>query len=63
MKLVNDFLPPPEELVFREENVKVTLSLSKESVEFFKEEARKNRTQYQRMIRKLLDLYVTKQKA
>jgi predicted DNA binding CopG/RHH family protein len=63
MKLVNDFLPPPEELVFREENVKVTLSLSKESVEFFKEEARKNRTQYQRMIRRLLDLYVTKQKA
>ena len=63
MKLVNDFLPPPEELVFREENVKVTLSLSKESVEFFKEEARKNRTQYQRMIRRLLDVYVTKQKA
>ena len=55
---VKDFLPPPSELVPREETVKVTLALSKESVEFFKEKAKKNRVPYQRMIRKLVDQYV-----
>jgi len=57
LRVVEDFLPPPEELVFKEENVKVTISLSKSSVDFFKREAKKHRTPYQKMIRKLLDLY------
>jgi hypothetical protein len=56
-KVVRDFLPPPEDLAFREEGVKVTLALSKRSVEFFKREASKHNTQYQRMIRRLLDAY------
>jgi len=56
-KVVPDFLPSPESLVFREEGVKVTLALSKRSVEFFKTEAKRHNTQYQRMIRKLLDAY------
>ncbi len=55
--VVEDFLPPPEELVFREEAVKVTIALSKRSVEFFKAEARRHDTQYQKMIRRLLDRY------
>lgn len=63
IRVAKDFLPPPEDLVFREDNVKVTLSLSRESVEFFKKQAAKNRTQYQKMIRRLLDLYVINQKA
>jgi predicted DNA binding CopG/RHH family protein len=57
LRVVRDFLPPPAELVPREETVKVTMSLSKGSVAFFKREARKHRTQYQKMIRRLLDLY------
>lgn len=57
-KVIQDFLPPPEELAFREEGVKVTLALSKKSVEFFKAEATKHHTQYQRMIRRLIDAYV-----
>lgn len=57
LKVVPDFLPRPEELVFRDEGVKVTIALSKRSVEFFKGEARKHHTQYQRMIRRLLDAY------
>ena len=57
LKIVPDFLPAPEDLVFREEGVKVTLALSKRSVEFFKREAAKHNTQYQRMIRRLLDAY------
>lgn len=57
-RIVSDFLPPPEQLAFREEGVKVTLALSKKSVEFFKTEAAKHHTQYQRMIRRLVDAYV-----
>ena len=56
--VVPDFLPSPAELAFREEGVKVTLALSKKSIEFFKSEATKHQTQYQRMIRRLLDVYV-----
>lgn len=58
LKVVRDFLPPPEHLAFREEGVKVTLALSKKSVAFFKSEASKHHTQYQRMIRRLVDAYV-----
>ncbi len=57
LKVVPDFLPRPADLVFRDEGVKVTIALSKRSVEFFKGEARKHHTQYQRMIRRLLDAY------
>jgi hypothetical protein len=57
LKVVPDFLPRPEDLVFRDEGVKVTISLSRRSVDFFKDEARKHNTQYQRMIRRLLDAY------
>ena len=56
-KVVADFLPRPEDLVFQDEGVKITIALSKRSVEFFKTEARKHNTQYQRMIRRLLDAY------
>ena len=60
-QVVTDFLPSPSELAFREEGVKVTLALSKKSIEFFKSEASKHHTQYQRMIRRLLDSYVDAQ--
>lgn len=58
IQVMPDFLPSPEELAFREEGVKVTLALSKKSVDFFKTEATKHSTQYQRMIRRLIDAYV-----
>jgi len=58
IKVVRDVLPPPSALAFREEQVKVTIGLSKSSVDFFKAEAKRHHTQYQRMIRTLLDLYV-----
>lgn len=62
VRVVKDFLPSPEELVFREDSIKVTISLSKRSVDFFKTEADRHHTQYQRMIRNLLDAYVDTQK-
>jgi predicted DNA binding CopG/RHH family protein len=55
--VVKDFLPPPSELAFREETIKVTLQLSRASVEYFKKEAQVHNTPYQRMIRRLLDEY------
>jgi len=61
IQVIADMLPPPSELAFREEGVKVTLSLSRKSVDFFKAEASKHQTQYQRMIRRLLDAYVDAQ--
>jgi hypothetical protein len=57
IKIVRDFLPRPDALAFREEDVKVTLSLSKRSVAFFKAEGKKRGTPYQRMIKRLLDAY------
>lgn len=57
LRVVDDFLPRPEELVFKEDNVKITMSLSKSSVDFFKSEAKKHHTSYQAMIRRLVDRY------
>ena len=57
VKVIKDFLPSPGELVLQEEAVKVTLFLTKESVDFFKKEAKNHHTQYQKMIRNLLDRY------
>jgi hypothetical protein len=59
-RVIRDFLPPPEELVFKEDNVKVTMSLSRSSVDFFKHAAQRRHTHYQKMIRRLLDAYATK---
>jgi hypothetical protein len=62
LRVIGDFLPPPGSLVLREENVKVTLSLSRRSVAFFKREAKKRRVPYQRMIRALVDEYTLRQR-
>jgi predicted DNA binding CopG/RHH family protein len=61
VRIVEDFLPSPDRLVLREENVKVTLSLSQRSVTFFKRAARQRRMPYQRMIWALVDAYAEKQ--
>ena len=61
IEVVADMLPSPEELAFKEETVKVTIALSRASVDFFKAEARKHGTPYQKMIRRLLDAYARSQ--
>jgi predicted DNA binding CopG/RHH family protein len=57
VRIVKDFLPLPSQLVLRDDNVKVTLSLSRRSINFFKREAKKQRVPYQKMIRALVDGY------
>jgi len=54
---VADALPPPDQLVIPDDGVKVTLTLSRQSVDFFKLAARKHHVSYQRMIRSLVDEY------
>jgi predicted DNA binding CopG/RHH family protein len=61
IRVIEDFLPAPGDLVAREDNVKVTLSLSRRSLDFFKREARKRHVPYQRMIRALVDTYADRQ--
>ena len=57
LEVVEDFLPPPDRLVLKEDGVKVTLSLSRRSIDFFKAHAARSKVPYQRMIRSLLDTY------
>jgi predicted DNA binding CopG/RHH family protein len=60
VRIIPDFLPSPTELAFREDTVKVTIALSRSSVEFFKEQAAKHQVSYQKMIRRLLDEYAAR---
>ncbi|MEX0708323.1 MAG: hypothetical protein WD078_10200 [Woeseia sp.] len=57
-EVIEDFLPSPEELAYREDTVKVTIALSRSSIEFFKSQAARHDVAYQKMIRRLLDSYV-----
>jgi predicted DNA binding CopG/RHH family protein len=58
LKVIKDFLPPPSKIILKEEPVKITMVLSKSSVQFFKKTARKQHAPYQKLIRTLLDTYV-----
>lgn len=57
IKIVKDFLPKPKDLVLKEETEKITLRLTKTSIDFFKKEAAIHHTHYQKMIRALIDQY------
>lgn len=59
LRIVKDFLPPPDKLVLKEDNVKVTLSLKKTSITFFKKQAKMQKTSYQKMIREVVDWYAS----
>ena len=58
-KIIDDFLPPPDKLVFKEKTVKITLNVSESSIRFFKREAEKQGVKYQQMLRALIDKYVS----
>ncbi|MEK7745363.1 MAG: CopG family transcriptional regulator [Elusimicrobiota bacterium] len=60
LSVVKDFLPSPKELAFKGESVKVTIMLSRSSVEFFKKAAEKYHTSYQKMIRAVIDAYAAR---
>lgn len=58
--IIDDFLPSPDSLVYKEDNIKVTLELSRRSVTLFKRYAIKRGFKYQRMLRNLIDSYATR---
>jgi predicted DNA binding CopG/RHH family protein len=60
IEVIEDFLPPPDKLVLKDKGVKVTISLSTRSVDFFKAHAARSRVSYQKMIRNLLDNYAAR---
>ena len=62
-RIVSDFLPSPESLMLKEKKTRVTLTLTDKSVDFFKNAAKKHGASYQAMIRRLLDYYVSNQRA
>lgn len=62
-KLIEDFLPSPEELMLNEKKRRVTLTLSEKSLQFFRQAAKKRGASYQAMIRRLIDYYVSYQMA
>jgi hypothetical protein len=62
---VPDFLPRPEEMPSLDElagknggQTKITLAIDDDTLEFFRAEAKKRKTSYQRMIRNLVRAYV-----
>lgn len=61
MTRIPDFLPPPEYLVHKHTSAKITLTLEPSTIAFFKAQAIKLGSSYQRMIRNLLDQYVQNQ--
>jgi len=63
IEFISDFLPSPEKLALKKQNTKITIALTSESVEYFKMAAKKHHMQYQKIIRELLDEYVSHQKS
>jgi len=59
LRRTDDFLPSSAELVLKEELVEVTISVTLRTVEFLKREAETLGTDYQTMIRNLLEEYAT----
>lgn len=55
---VNDFLPKPEHLVLKSDSIKITISLTQDSFDFFESQASKYHVPCQKMIEILLDKYV-----
>ena len=61
-RVVSDFLPSPENLILKEKKKRVTLTLTQNSLDFFKSAAKKHKASYQGMIRRLVDYYVVNQR-
>lgn len=55
--LIEDFLPPPSELVRKTSKEKITISIDSDCIRFFKAEAEKNHTKYQTMMNEVLSQY------
>ena len=57
IQVVKDFLPKPDQLILKETNIRITLNLSRRSIEYFKKLGQKMHAPYQKLIRSLVDEY------
>ena len=57
LRVIRDFLPPPDDLVLPDDHIRVTLFLDRQSVDFFKTHAKRLGSKYQRMMREVLKRY------
>jgi predicted DNA binding CopG/RHH family protein len=60
--LIEDFLPPPDELIFKKPKVKVTMAMNSDTINVFKAYAKKHDLSYQNMISEIVDRYAMKYK-
>jgi hypothetical protein len=60
LRVVPDFLPPPEELRLKQSRVKVTLEVSRESLDFYKAQSGRDPEGHLRMMQQLLDIYASR---
>ena len=59
LRVVQDTLPHPRELVPREDSVQVTCALSREAAEFFRLEAAQTKLPVHRLLRRVLEAYAS----
>ena len=57
LTIIPDFLPPPSEMAKARTKIITTMALDAETIAFFKREAKKRGTKYQRMMRECLKRY------
>ena len=56
-RIVDDFLPTPEELIHKEEKERITIALDKKSLDLFRDYAKKHDAKYQNMINGVIESY------
>ena len=61
IRIISDFLPSPEEMNLKSDEIQVTMSLSADSIAYFEAVAQQYQIHYQAIIRQLLDEYVARQ--
>lgn len=59
LEIIEDFLPTPNDLVFKEDEVSVTLRLRKSSMDFYRRLAKTHKSRHDKVIRRLLDQYAS----
>ena len=63
VKIVNDFLPPPDALFPKEHLTKITIAIDEKTLIQFKKIAEKTGHKYQRMMREVLRIYAERYSA
>src|SRR5690242_20698194 len=58
LTVIDDFLPPPSQLMRKEDTIEVTSEFTRSSIEFLKQEAKKANVPYEHILRALVDKYV-----